>query len=94
MRQRYKGQDSRQRGQDHWPGTLHRGFDNSVERRQSRALVLVYLPDQDQRVAHQDARQCDQADQGVDAEWLPEQQQGRDYADQSQRAGGKHHDHG
>ncbi len=47
-----------------------------------RLLVMMDLANQDQRIAHQDPRQGDQAHQGIDAKRLIEQQQRRDHANQ------------
>ena len=41
-------------------------------------LVGMDLPDQDQRVAHQDAGEPNQRQDGVEAEGLMKQEQGRD----------------
>lgn len=70
MGQRDEGQDGCQCGQDHGSGTLHGCLDNRMEWRQSRLLVMADLSNQDQRVAHQETRQCNQADQRIDAERL------------------------
>ena len=56
MGQRNEGEDGRQRGQQYRPGSLYRGLDDRIERVEPLAFVVMDLPDQDQRVAHQDAR--------------------------------------
>ena len=48
--------------------------------------VLLDLADQDQRVAHEDARQRNQAEDRVEAERLARHEQGRNDADQPQRS--------
>jgi hypothetical protein len=53
----------------------------------------VDLADQDQAVAHDDSRQADQAQDGVEAERLVEDQQGGHDADQGQGRGQQHHPH-
>ncbi|MCY1455195.1 hypothetical protein D9M71_723100 [compost metagenome] len=72
---------------------MYCGFDYRVERIQPFLRVVMDLPDQNQRIAHQDARQRDQPDQGVDTKRLLEDQQCRHHANQSQRRGEEHHDH-
>ncbi len=60
---------------------------------QTFRLIGVDLADQDQRVAHQDSRQPDQAENGVEAERLMQGQQHRHRADQAKRRGQEHHGH-
>lgn len=53
--------DRRQRGQQNRAGALHRRLHHRVERIEPRLLVMMDLANQDQRIAHQDPRQGDQA---------------------------------
>ncbi|MNT70657.1 hypothetical protein D3C72_2090690 [compost metagenome] len=93
MRQRDERQDRGQGGEDHRAGTLHGGFHHGAEGVQSGVFVFADLPDQDERVAHQNAGQGDQANQRIDAKGLLKQQQCRHHSDQAQRAGQEDHDH-
>lgn len=84
MRQRNEGQDGGQRRQYHRPRTLNCGFHHCPERVQPFVFVVLDLPDQDQRVAHQDARQRNQTRRGVNAERLPEQNEHWHHANQAE----------
>ena len=44
-------------------------------------LIMVNLPDKNQRITHQNARKRDQPDEGVDTKWLIEKQQRGNHAD-------------
>src|SRR5687768_3986710 len=63
-------QHGSERGQNDRPGALHGRLDDGIEWRQSLLLVLADLPDQNERIAHQDSGQRDQPDQRVNAERL------------------------
>ncbi len=61
MSERNERRDRRQRGQQNRAGALHRRLHHRVERIEPRLLVMMDLANQDQRIAHQDPRQGDQA---------------------------------
>ncbi|MNN66698.1 hypothetical protein D3C81_1822890 [compost metagenome] len=61
MRQGNEGQNRSQRRQDDWARPLHSRLDDRIKCTQPFLLVLMDLPDEDQGVAHQNARQRDQS---------------------------------
>ena len=75
-----EGQHGGKRGQDHGPRPLHRRLDDGVIVVEAGGLVLLDLLRQDQGVAHQDAGQSDQTENGVEAERLVEEDQRRNHA--------------
>src|SRR5438445_4369234 len=60
VRQRDEGEDGCERGQDDGPRPLNGRLDDRIERREPFLEVVADLPEQDERVAHQDARERDQ----------------------------------
>ncbi len=58
-----------------------------------RGNVLLDLIDQNHRVAHDDAEHGNHPEHRDEAEWLAEQQQRDDHADQAERRGHHHHQH-
>ena len=93
MGQRYERQDRRESRQDHGSCPLHCRFDNGMIIIEPCRLVLLDLLCQDKRVAHQDTRQSDQAENGVEAERLIEQEQGRNHPGKTKRRCQHHHCH-
>ena len=93
MGERNERQDRRQRGQQNRAGALYCRLHHRVERIEPCLFVMVDLANQDQRIAHQDPRQGDQAHKSIDAKRLIEQQQCRHHANQPQRRGQENHDH-
>src|ERR1051325_1950134 len=93
VRQRDEGEDGRERGQDDGPRPLNRRFYDGVERSEALLQIVVDLSEEDERVAHQDARERDEADEGVDAERLLEHQQSGDHPDETERRCREHHRH-
>ena len=92
VREGDEGQHGGKCGQDHGPRALHRGLDDGVIVVEAGSTVLLDLFGQDQRIAHQDAGQSDQAQNGVEAEGLVEDEQHRHDADEAERR--RQHDHG
>ena len=93
MREGNKGQHRRERGQDHRPRALYRRLDNGVIIIKAGRTVLLDLFSQDQRVAHQDSGKSDQAEDGVEAEGLVEDEQRRHDADKAERRRQQDHGH-
>ena len=73
VRQRDEGEHGGQRGQDDRSGSLDGCLDDSAVVIEAGFAVFLDLLGQDQGVAHQDARQPDQPEDGVEAERLVEQ---------------------
>ena len=80
LRQRHEGQDCGERRQDDGPRTLDRRLYDGTIRVQPFLAIGLDLTDQDERVAHQDARQPDETEDGIESERLLEQQQDRNRA--------------
>ena len=92
--ERDEGQHRGRRRQNDRPGAPDGRFDDGIVVRQARRLIVMDLVHEDQSVAHQDARQRDQAEDRVEAEGLVEDQQGRRGPDETERGGREHHEHG
>src|SRR5207245_9483107 len=67
MGERNERQHGGERGQNDRTGALHGGLDDGIEWRQSLLLAMAYLPDQDERVAHQASGPRSQPHQPGDA---------------------------
>ena len=93
MRQWDEREDGSERGQDDGPRTLNRRFYDGVERSEALLQIVVDLSEEDERVAHQDARERNEADEGVDTERLLEHQQSGDHPDETERRCREHHRH-
>src|SRR6516165_10696367 len=86
-----EGQHGCKRRQNHGPCALDGGLDDGLIGIEALLLIGMDLPYQDQGVAHQDAGESDQSQDGVEAEGLTKQEEYGNSADEAERRGQHHH---
>src|SRR6266851_2279006 len=69
-----KSEHRSQSGKDDWAGALHRGLYERVKPVETFFAIRLDLTDQDKRVAHEDATQRNQTENGIEPKWLMENQ--------------------